>query len=97
MRGLRSLLILVVVAGALGWYTYRDLNKPSDADEPKKDKVFAVEADKIEELTLKSESGERTQLQKSGNDWKIVSAAGAPLANPSPAGTTTQNPALPGY
>jgi hypothetical protein len=82
MRGLRSLLILVVVAGALGWYTYRDLHKPSDADEPKKDKVFAVEADKIEELTLKSESGERTQLQKSGNDWKIVSAAGAqPDAN----------------
>jgi hypothetical protein len=78
MRGLRSLLILLVVAAALGWYSYRDWNKPSDSDGPKKDKVFAVEADKIEELTLKSESGERTHLQKSGTDWKIASAAGAP-------------------
>jgi hypothetical protein len=77
MRGLRSLLILLVVAAGLGWYSYHDWNKPSDGDEAKKDKVFSVEADKIDELTLKSESGDRTQLQKSGNDWKIVSASGA--------------------
>jgi hypothetical protein len=77
MRGLRSLLVLLVIAAALGWYSYRDWNKPSDSDEPKKDKVFTVEADKIEALTVKSESGDRTQLEKSGNDWKIVSAAGA--------------------
>ena len=77
MRGLRSLLILLVVAAGLGWYAYRDWNKPSDSDEAKKDKVFSVEADKIDELTIKSESGDRTQLQKSGSDWKIVSAAGA--------------------
>src|SRR3954468_23198248 len=82
MRGLRSLLLLIVIAIPLGWYAYRDSKKPADSNEPKKDKVFAVEADKIDELSLKSESGDRTRLQKSGSEWKIVAPAGAaPDAN----------------
>jgi hypothetical protein len=82
VRGLRSLLVLLLVAGAVGWYAYRDSSRPLDTGEPKRDKVFTVEADKIEEIALKSESGERTRLQKAGNDWKIVSPAGvAPDAN----------------
>ena len=78
MRGLRSLIILLVIALPLGWYAYRDSSKPADSGEPKRDKVFTVEADKIEEISLKSESGERTRLQKSGAAWKIVAPAGAP-------------------
>jgi hypothetical protein len=78
MRGLRSLIVLLVIAIPLGWYAYRDSNKPADSGEPKRDKVFTVEADKIEEISLKSESGERTRLQKSGTEWKIVAPAGAP-------------------
>ena len=31
--------------------------------------------DKIEEITVKSESGDRTTLKKSGNDWQIVAPA----------------------
>lgn len=71
MRGLRSFLILLVIAVPLvGYMAYEMKRKPPDAD--KKDKVFSVEADKIEELTVKSESGEQTTLRKSGTDWQIV-------------------------
>src|SRR5215207_4049491 len=76
MRGLRSLILLIVIAIPLGWFAYRDSQKPAD-DGPKKDKVFAIEADKIEEIALKSESGERTRLQKSGDGWKVVAPASA--------------------
>jgi hypothetical protein len=34
--------------------------------------VFAVEADQIDEVTVKSESGEQTTLKKSGTDWQIA-------------------------
>ena len=78
MRGLRSLIVLLVIALPLGWFAYRDSTKPADSGRAKRDKVFTVEADKIEEISLKSESGERTRLQKSGNEWKIVAPAGAP-------------------
>ena len=52
MRGLRSLIVLLVIALPLGWYAYRDSTKPADSGEPKRDKVFSVEADKIEEISL---------------------------------------------
>ena len=82
MRGLRSLLLLVVIAIPLGWYTYRDSQRPADSGETKRDKVFTVESDKIEEIAIKSESGDRTRLQKSGAEWKIVAPAQAqPDAN----------------
>jgi len=76
MRGGRSLLILLVIAVGFGAYLYfvemkRD---PLDTGE-KRDKVFAIEPDKIEEITVKSESGDRTTLKKSGNDWQIVAPA----------------------
>ena len=72
MRGLRSLILLILIAIPLGWFAYRDWQKPAGEEGPKKDKVFAVEADKIEEIALTSESGERTRLQKSGEGWKVV-------------------------
>ena len=75
MRGLRSLILLIVIALPLGWFAYRDYQKPAGDDGPKKDKVFTVESDKIDEISVKSESGERTRLQKSGTEWKIASAA----------------------
>ena len=77
MRGLRSLILLLVIALPLGWFAYRDYQRPAGDDGPKKDKVFSVESDKIDDISIKSESGERTQLQKSGTEWKIASAAGA--------------------
>jgi hypothetical protein len=83
MRGLRSLIILVLIAIPIGWFTWRESQRAPGDDEPKKDKVFTVEADKIEEITVKSEAGEETRLQKSGDKgWQIV----APVAaQPDPA------------
>ena len=76
MRGARSLLLLLVVAAALGWYAYRD-SKKEPATGEKHDKVFDVQAEKIDEVTIKSESGDRTTLRKGGSDWQIVQPAQA--------------------
>ncbi|MFL6278816.1 MAG: DUF4340 domain-containing protein [Vicinamibacterales bacterium] len=65
-------LILLVIAIPLGWYAYYDSKKGPPDDTPKKDKVFSVEADKIDEIEVKSESGDRTTLRKKGSDWEIV-------------------------
>jgi Domain of unknown function (DUF4340) len=72
MRGLRSFLVLLVVALGLGAYLYFVESKREPGSADRKDKVFTVEADKIEEMTIKSESGDRTTLRKSGTDWQIV-------------------------
>jgi hypothetical protein len=91
MRGARSLLILLVVAGAFGAYLYfvEAKRDPLDTGE-KRDKVFAVEADKIEEITIKSESGDRTTLKKDGGGWQIAAPAGA-TADPTEASGISTN------
>ena len=77
MRGLRSLIILIVVAIPLGWCVYKDSQRPPGDDTPKKDKVFTVESDKIDEIAVKAETGEQTRLQKSGTEWKLVAPVAA--------------------
>ena len=58
---------LLVILIALGGYLYFvESKQPAGGDAEKKEKAFTVEADKIEEFTIKSESGERTTLRKSG-------------------------------
>jgi hypothetical protein len=71
MRGWRFL-VLLIIAIPLGWYAYYDSKKGPIDDSPKKDKVFSVEADKIDEIEIKSESGDRTTVRKKGSDWEIV-------------------------
>ncbi len=71
MRGMRFL-ILLIIAIPLGWYAYYDSKKGPVDDTPKKDKVFSVESDKIDEIEVKSESGDHTTLRKKGTDWEIV-------------------------
>ncbi len=74
MRGVRTFLSLVVILVALGAYVYFvESKRPAGDEGPKKEKVFTVEADKIEEISIKAESGEQTTLRKSGTDWQIVS------------------------
>ena len=74
MRGLRTFLGLLVVLVGLGGYLYFVESKRTAGDDgPKKEKVFSVEADKIDEISVKAESGEQTTIKKSGNDWQIVS------------------------
>lgn len=78
MRGLRSFLGLVVILIALGAYLYFVESKrdPFESAE-KREKVFAVESDKIEEITIRSEKGEQTTVRKAGDRWQIVSPASA--------------------
>lgn len=78
MRGLRSFVGMLAILVALGAYLYFvDSKKTPGDDGEKRDKVFTVEADKIEEISLKSESGDRTTLKRSGNDWQIVAPVSA--------------------
>jgi hypothetical protein len=93
MRGAKSLLFLLVVLAGLGAYLYfvEMKREPGDAPE-KREKVFAVEAEKIDELTIKSESGDQTRLKKTGSDWQVVVPAdGGPTAVDAPevSGITT--------
>jgi hypothetical protein len=76
MRGLRFL-VLLAVAIPLGWYAYHDSKKGPVEEGPKHDKVFAIDASKIDELTIKSESGDRTTLRRKGPAWEIVQPAPA--------------------
>lgn len=73
MRGVRSLLVLLAIAVALGWYAWRDSQRPAGTDGPERDQVFTVQADAIDEISIRSEAGEQTRLQKTGEEgWRIV-------------------------
>ncbi len=72
MRGLRSFIVLVVIAAGLGAYIYFVESKRNpDAAKPA-EKVFTVKGSDIQSLHVKSSSGDSTSLEKSGTDWKIV-------------------------
>ena len=75
MRGGKSFLILLVVAAGLGAYLYFVESKRDTTDPvTKHDKVFAVDATKIEQITITSAIGEVTTLKKNGMDWQIFAA-----------------------
>jgi hypothetical protein len=75
MRGLTSTLILVIVLAGLGGYIYFVDSKRPATGVGDRDKVFAVEADQINEITVTAE-GETTTLRKENGAWKIA----APVA-----------------
>ena len=78
MRGGRSTLILVAVfLGMLGYYVYDSRRDPAPAAD-EKPKAFTVEADKIEELTVKAPGGETTKLRKGSAGWEMVEPTGTP-------------------
>ena len=72
MRGARSFLALLIVGLAVAGLVYWDSRRDPAADGEARDRVFAVEADKIEEVTLTSDKGERTTLRRAGEAWQIV-------------------------
>lgn len=79
MRGLRSFLGLVAILIALGAYLYFvESQRTPGNDAEEKPKVFSVEADQIDALAIRTASGERTELKKSGAGWQIVSPVSAP-------------------
>jgi hypothetical protein len=91
MRGLRSTIALLVVLVGLGAYVYFVTWKKSPEDSgPKKEKVFAaVEPDKIEELKVKSESGDVTSLKKTSGTWQITAPISAAAAESEIIGLTS--------
>jgi uncharacterized protein DUF4340 len=91
MRGLPSTIALLLVLIGLGAYVHFVTNKKSGEDTgPKKEKVFAaVEPDKIEELKVKSESGDVTSLKKTSGTWQVVAPISAPAAESEIIGLTS--------
>jgi hypothetical protein len=79
MKGLRSFLVLLVVAAALGGYLYYDSKHPS-TDQKKQEKVFPdLQSEKIDKITVKSDKGETTTVQRQSGSWRMTQpvAAGA--------------------
>ncbi|MGE3179718.1 MAG: DUF4340 domain-containing protein [Vicinamibacterales bacterium] len=85
MRRLLSTLGLVVVLAALGGYIYFFMGEESPPGSGL-EKVFpSAAADKVSEVTVRSESGDVTTIQKDGTAWKLTSpiATGAAEAEAS--------------
>lgn len=89
MRGVRSFLVLLVILIGLGAYVYFVESKREPGGEDRLDKVFTVEAEAIQEIAVKAESGERTTLRKSGDDWQIVEPIAAEPDGAAVSGLTT--------
>ena len=89
MRGLRSFLLLVAVLAGLGAYLYFVESQRTPDEGEKRDKVFAVEADAIDEVTITSEAGERTTLKKTGDAWQVLAPTTAPADAAEASGITT--------
>ncbi len=90
MRGVKSLLVLVVVLAGLGAYVYFVESKKPQGQEPTLGpKVFTVKADAIDELTVKSAGGDRTTLKKAGGAWQITDPVSAPADEAEVSGIVT--------
>lgn len=74
MRGLRSTLALLVVLLGLCAYIYFVLSKkPDSGAQAAKDRVFvSLDADKIDEIKVKSESGDTTTIKKANGMWQLT-------------------------
>jgi Domain of unknown function (DUF4340) len=80
MRGFRSTILLVVVLGGLFAYIYFvTWKKPASTDlDTKQEKVFAaLQADKIDEIRVKSASGDTTTLKKTAGEWQLAAPVAA--------------------
>jgi hypothetical protein len=78
MRGGKSFLLLLVLALALGGYAYfvEPNNETSGEKRLTREKLFAIESEKIDEMTVKAANGDVTKLKKVNGTWKIVSPVG---------------------
>jgi uncharacterized protein DUF4340 len=92
MRGLRSIIALVVVLAGLGAYIYFVTWKlPEGGTDAKKlDKVFAgYEADKLEEIKVMSAAGDATTLKKDAGGWQVTQPIAAKADESEVSGITT--------
>ena len=74
MHGTKSAILLLVVLGGLGAYIYFvTWKQPAQDSGSRLEKIFpSVQADQIEELKMKAESGDVTTLRKTSGAWAVV-------------------------
>jgi hypothetical protein len=88
-KGGRSFRVLLFIAAALGGFLYYD-SKREPGDGKKQEKVFAdAKSDKIDQVTVKSVSGERTTVQKQGTAWQVTQPAAVPADEAELSGITS--------
>ena len=94
MRGLKSTLLLVAILAGLGGYIYFvEAKRPAggfgaSGSSETKEKVFAVEADKIEEIRVTADK-QPTVLKKVNGNWRIEEPAPADADQSEASGLTT--------
>ena len=90
MRGVKSLLVLVVVLAGLGAYIYLvESKKPQGEEATLSPKVFTVKTDAVDEITVKSASGDKTTLKKVGGVWQITDPVSVPADEAEVSGIVT--------
>jgi len=73
----KTFLALIVLAG-LGTYAYFvDSKKPASGDKTK-EKVFAVDKEKVKEIALTKSEGEPIRVVKEGSGWKLTAPSAVP-------------------
>jgi hypothetical protein len=72
MRGLRSFVVLLVVAVGLGAYIYFVDAKRTPGAASDREKVFEIESGEVTEMTIRTETGEVTSLRRADDGWRIV-------------------------
>lgn len=76
MRGLRSTLLLLVVLAGLGGYIYYTGTGPVEETEEQPKMFAGLDSTLIDDLKVKSASGDVTSLKKQDGTWKLT----APIA-----------------
>jgi hypothetical protein len=91
MRGFKSLMVLSVVLAGLAAYIYFvESKKPEEsAATTTGPKVFAVKTEAIDEIAVKSASGDRTTLKKIDGTWQITAPVTAPADEAEVSGIVT--------
>jgi hypothetical protein len=91
MRGGRSLLVLFIAFGGLLAYLYFvDAKKPVSEDGAEKhDKVFTVDSDKVNELKVRSSSGETSTLKRGKDGWQLIEPIAAKVDDGEVSGITS--------
>ena len=74
MRGLRSTLVLLLVAAGLGAYIYFvERHRPPASEPEPNERVFDFEAEDVRELQVSLDDGEDTRLRRADGTWTVVS------------------------
>jgi hypothetical protein len=90
MRGFRStFILLVVLAGLLGYIYYYLKPGSQQATPEQKAKVFIVSPDTIEEIVIKASAGDTTTLRRENASWQVKSPVQVPADEMEASGLVT--------